>query len=163
MAQTETSTRRLAYKVTGNTPDAEDLTQMALFRAVRAVAGFKGQSSIQTWVHRITLNTWHNHVRHLKTRALWDTEEITVKTPVPVEPSAEHVLDQQDTGQLVRAAVGLLDQEDKDVITMYHLDFKSYEEISTILGVPVGTVKSRLHRARLNLKDIWNKDTAKGV
>ena len=143
----------LAYKLTGNSSDAEDLAQEALIRAVGSLAGFKGESKVETWVHRITVNTWNNMVRDNKTKVTWDTEPISSQTQWN-EKSTESIVESNELTSTVREAVNNLDKDDKEIIILRDFEYKSYKEMAVILSIPIGTVQSRLSRARKELGNI---------
>ena len=151
----------LALRLTGNAADAEDLAQDALIRALKALPGFRGDSSPATWAYRITVNTWKNRVRSEKRRAFWKTvslgfysgeEEDDGLQIAADEPPLDKDLETAETGSLVQKALLKLDEESRAVIVLREIQGQSYEEIAAALEVPVGTVKSRLFRAREALK-----------
>lgn len=157
----------LALRLTGNASDAEDLAQDALIRALKALPGFRGESAASTWVYRITVNTWKNRVRSEKRRGFWKTvslgvfgggdEEDEVREPAADDAPLDAGLETAEAGELVQKALLELDEESRIVIVLRDIEDKPYEEIAQALEVPVGTVKSRLSRARAALKERLKK------
>jgi RNA polymerase sigma-70 factor (ECF subfamily) len=155
----------LALRLTGNRSDAEDLAQDALIRAVRALKSFRGDSQVSTWAYRITVNTWKNRVRSEKRRAFWKTVtlgfygkdedgEDEFRDIKADEPALDHELEKTEKSAQVQKALLQLDEESRAIVVLREIQEKSYEEIGEMLGLPQGTVKSRLFRARAKLKEL---------
>ena len=159
----------LALRLTGNRTDAEDLAQDALLRAVRALPGFRGESLASTWAYRITVNAWKNRVRAEKRRMFWrtvtlglisgDDGEDGTRDIKAEEPPLDSGLAKAEKSAAVQKALMTLDGDDRAIVVLRELQEKSYEEIGSMLGLPQGTVKSRLFRARAKLKSLL-KETA---
>lgn len=138
-------------------------------RAVRALPGFRGESLASTWAYRITVNAWKNRVRAEKRRKFWrtvtlglvsgDDGEDGVRDIKADEPPLDDGLAKTEKAGAVQSALMTLDENDRAIVVLRELQEKSYEEIGTMLGLPQGTVKSRLFRARAKLKSLL-KDTA---
>lgn len=152
----------LALRLTGNPMDAEDLAQDAMLRAWKGLGQFKGESQASTWLYRITVNTWKNRVRSEKRRSFWKTVSLELFTgedkdeepPFKADdPPPDASLQTEEKGQAVQNALMRLDPESREVVVLRDLNDRSYQEIADILGVPEGTVKSRLSRARSALKE----------
>lgn len=160
----------LALRLTGNRSDAEDLAQDALLRAVRALPGFRGESLASTWVYRITVNAWKNRVRSEKRRRFWKTVtlglvtgedgETEVRDIAADEPPLDADLVKREKSAEVQKALLVLEEDDRAIVVLREIEDKSYEEIGAVLGLPQGTVKSRLFRARAKLKTLLEKTTA---
>lgn len=153
----------LALRLVGNPVDAEDLAQDALIRALKALSSFRGEAASTTWVYRITVNTWKNRVRSEKRRSFWKTlplsllfredEDGTEEKAIPAEdPALDAGLETEETAREVQKALMRLDEESRAVVVLREIDGLSYQDIAQALGVPEGTVKSRLSRARNALK-----------
>ncbi|TBR25190.1 sigma-70 family RNA polymerase sigma factor [bacterium] len=146
----------LALRLTGNAADAWDLAQDALLRAVKSLDSFRGDSDPRTWVYRITVNAWKNRAASAAERMrrastpLDAGEAGAVRLPAG-DPPADVPLERGEAAEAVRRAVAALEPEDRACLQLREFDGLSYEEIASALDVPVGTVKSRLHRARLAL------------
>jgi RNA polymerase sigma-70 factor (ECF subfamily) len=159
----------LALRLTGNRADAEDLAQDALLRAVRALPGFRGESLASTWAYRITVNTWKNRVRFEKRRKFWHTVtlglvggdgEDETRDVKADEPPLDAELEKRERSEAVQKALLQLEEDDRAIVLLRELEDKSYEEIGAVLGLPQGTVKSRLFRARAKLKTLLEKTAA---
>ncbi|HEX2944620.1 MAG TPA: sigma-70 family RNA polymerase sigma factor [Clostridia bacterium] len=151
----------LAYRIVGNYDDAADLAQEAMIRIFRSIANFREQSSFSTWVYRITTNVCLDEIRRKKnTRVLSLDEEIHVEDGevkrqiMSDEPQPDEVAEREELRSLIDSAIKSLPEDQRLVLTLRDLQGLSYEEISKILDCPVGTVKSRINRARQALKNV---------
>ncbi|TBR20745.1 sigma-70 family RNA polymerase sigma factor [bacterium] len=155
----------LALRLTGNPADAEDLAQDALLRCLKALPGFRGDSSATSWAYRVTMNTWKNRVRSEKRRGFWKTlplaalfgagedgEDAPTAEPAAADAPLDAGLATLEVGDAVQAALMTLDEESRAVVVLREIKGMSYTEISEALTLPEGTVKSRLFRARAVLK-----------
>ena len=152
----------LSLRLVGNVADAEDLAQDALLRALKALPGFRGDSSPSTWVYRITVNTWKNRVRSEKRRGFWKTVSLNLFSGEDEteqeerfksdEPAPDAGLETQEKEVVVQKALLELDEESRAVVVLREIKGLSYHEIAQALDIPEGTVKSRLSRAREELK-----------
>ncbi len=152
----------LALRLVGNPSDAEDLAQDALLRALKALPRFRGECALSTWIYRITVNTWKNRVRSEKRRGFWklvpldvfakDTGDEAERPLSSDDPPLDAALESGERGTAVQEALKRLDEDSRAVIVLRELRGQSYEQIAAVLGVPEGTVKSRLWRAREALK-----------
>ena len=149
----------LAYRMTGNSEDAADLAQEAFLNAWRGLARFQGQASFSTWLYRLTSNACIDFLRREKRRAtlsltLEPEEEESREAEVADERwSPEALLDRQESRQAVRQALTQLSDEHREVLLLRELEGLSYREIAQALDLEEGTVKSRIARARLALRD----------
>lgn len=157
----------LALRLVGNAQDAEDLTQDSLIRALKALPRFRGECQVTTWLYRITVNTWKNRVRSEKRRGLWnrvtlglfggDDDEERIPEPAADEPGLDSGLGSAETAGAVRKALQELEEDSRAVIVLRDMQGQSYQEIALQLGIPEGTVKSRLARGREALKERLKK------
>jgi RNA polymerase sigma-70 factor, ECF subfamily len=161
LAQTAQLVYNLALRLTANASDAEDLAQDSLLRALKALPGFRGESGLKTWAYRITVNTWKNRVRFEKRRGFWKTvslglfsgEEGDEEPPFQAdEPPLDRGLEQAEQEAQVQSALMELDEDSRSIIVLREIQGQSYQDLAEALGVPEGTVKSRLSRAREALK-----------
>ena len=160
----------LALRLTGNRADAEDLAQDALLRAVRALPGFRGDSQASTWAYRITVNAWKNRVRAEKRRKFWrtvtlglvagDDGEDEIRGITADDPPLDADMMKAERAAAVQQALLTLDGDDRAIVILREIEDKSYEEIGAVLGLPQGTVKSRLFRARAKLKTLLERTAA---
>jgi len=154
----------LALRLVGNPSDAEDLAQDALIRALRSLHTFRGECQLSTWVYRITINTWKNRVRSEKRRGLWkmlpidslfgdkDGEAGSFPEPAGNDAPLDAAFETSQSGAAVQRALLQLDAESRAIVVLRELQGQTYQEIAVALEIPEGTVKSRLWRAREQLK-----------
>ncbi len=144
---------RVALSLTGQPADAEDLVQDTLIRAFRAVDRFDGAHP-RAWLLTILRHTHLNRVRGRKPVLLRDGEsvELTLERVGKPEPSAEEVVVSDLFEAVVAEALAALPDKHREVVTLVDIDGLSYQEAADVLGVPRGTVMSRLHRARARIR-----------
>lgn len=152
-----------AYRLTRNQEEASDVVSEAFVRVFNAIHNFKGKSSFSTWLYRILTNCYldmRKRERNRPTTSL-DTSpedgEIERQYESPDRSPHEESERSERERAMVRA-VGKLPEYQQAMITMYHVEMMSYEDIAAALDLPIGTVKSRLNRARLMLRDFLAKD-----
>jgi RNA polymerase sigma-70 factor (ECF subfamily) len=149
----------LALRLTGNPADAADVAQDALIKAVRGLSGFRGGDP-GVWTYRITVNAWKNFLRAQSARRMLrffsaDGEGVESEpTGVPSnEPGPEAAALAADEKARIERALTKLTPEERAVLVLRELDGRSYDEIAESLSLPLGTVKSRLARARAVLAE----------
>jgi RNA polymerase sigma factor (sigma-70 family) len=142
---------RLAYRLSGNAQDAEDLTQETFVRVFRSLADFS-PGTFEGWLHRITTNLFLDMVRRrqrIRFDALpEDTERLPGTAPSPEQVYADTHLDPQ-----VQAALDALSPEFRVAVVLCDIEGLTYEEIAATLGIKLGTVRSRIHRGRVQLRE----------
>lgn len=149
----------LAVRMSGNTDDAFDLAQEAFFRAWRGLSGFQFEASFSTWLFRLTSNVCLDWLRAKKRRptvsltSVGDEEE-TVQLDLP-DPGMgpEELLIAAENRSTLAAAMNALPVEYRQILTLRAIDDLSYTEIAEVLQLREGTVKSRLSRARVALRN----------
>lgn len=148
----------IAIGIVRNEADAEDVSQEAFVTAFRALRTFRGESKFSSWLYRIVVNLALAHVRRRQRAPLLEIESSESDEPYPrvaaTDEGPEEGLIDQELRLRVRQAIAKLPPHYRAVITLYHLEEKSYEEVVSILGLPMGTVKTHLHRARAMLRRI---------
>jgi RNA polymerase sigma-70 factor, ECF subfamily len=151
----------VVYRLVGNAEDAQDVVQEAFLSAYQSLAGFKGDARFFTWLYRIAFNTAVSHKRKQKLVLRLEDGLPGRTLPEPVDPSDEakpdHAIEQADEERRVQRALDRLSAEHRAVLVLKDLEGQKYEEMAEILGVPVGTIRSRLHRARLELREILER------
>jgi RNA polymerase sigma-70 factor (ECF subfamily) len=135
---------RFLRNLTGSKEDAEDLTQQTFLRAWEALPGFRGDSSLSTWLHSIAYREYTHWLR--SRREFVPLDEIVDMPDEQANQNLEAVL--------LRWAIYRLDPEHREVFVLYYVQGFSVNEIAKIIGVPAGTVKSRLFFARQKLKEL---------
>lgn len=146
-----------AYRILGDHDSAADATQTSFVRAYRSLRTFRRSSSFTTWLYRIVSNVCLDMVRRQKRHGhsltLDAEEEAAPEREIPDDRHhPERVALATELQQAVHQALGRLSLEHRVVLSLYDLAGFSYEEIAEMLKLPLGTVKSRLNRARLALK-----------
>jgi RNA polymerase sigma factor (sigma-70 family) len=142
---------RLAYRLTGNTHDAEDLTQEVFVRVFRSLSSYS-PGTFEGWLHRITTNLfldWARRRQRIRFEGLADemAHRLAGSEPTPAE-----VFDDSHLDDDVQAALKALPPEYRAAVVLCDIEGFSYEEIAATLGVKLGTVRSRIHRGRAQLR-----------
>ena len=150
----------LAYRMLGNAEDAHDVAQDAFLRVYDALPRFRGDATFSTWLYRIVVNVCHDELGRRKRRPLTvtDLEPEGEDAPACTEftttgETAEDAVLQQERHRALHAAIAELPLPFRSVLVLYDLQGFSYDEIAEILRVNLGTVKSRLNRARNMLRE----------
>jgi RNA polymerase sigma-70 factor (ECF subfamily) len=139
----------------GNAEDALDIVQRAFINAFRKIGDFKNDSAFSTWIYRIAFNqavSFRRENRRPSVSIHSKDEGGLVAEPVEERPPGE-AMESEETRAKVQRALELLAEEDRQIIILKDLQGHSYDEIAAILQIPKGTVRSRLHRARMDLKE----------
>lgn len=137
----------LALRMTGSPEDARDASQDALLTAFRKLGSFRGDAAFTTWLHRVTLNACYDLLRKRSRQPLLDRlPEHELEAP-PLPDPADATIAAVD----VQRALDEVPPGHRAVLVLHDVQDLAYEQVAAILEVPVGTVKSRLHRARLAL------------
>lgn len=160
-------TLNLAYRMLGNRPDAEDATQDIFLRVYRSIGGFNEESSFSTWIYKIATNVCLDALRKRKRQNLNNTVSISQQSAddeeyeLPIEdsgPSPYEAAQKKEAMRALERALEKLNEEQKTVIVMRDINGFSYEEIATSLDCTLGTIKSRINRARLALRKLLEED-----
>ena len=134
--------RAVVHRIVINSHDAEDATQMALIAIARGINAFDGRSSLTTWMYRIATNAAIDEVRRIRRRPLPTDDDIALNKSTT--DSAEATITQMTVVHALRE----LPDEFRTALVLRHVADLEYEDIAAIQNVPVGTVRSRLSRAR---------------
>ena len=144
----------VVYRFVPDHAESQDITQEAFIRAYRALANFRGDAQFYTWLYRIAVNTAKNHLVAMKRRpptadiAAEDAEHHAGAGRLHDHDTPEHQLLRQEIEQTVTDTVAGLPEELRQAITLREVDGLSYEEIAQLMQCPIGTVRSRIFRAR---------------
>jgi len=145
-------------RLVNNSEDARDVVQEAFLHAYQSLHSFKGDSLFFTWLYRIAINTAISMKRKqkpmLRIQATGDEKSAIDPVDSSEMSRPEHAVEVADDERRIHAALSKLSTEHRAVLVMKDMDGAKYEEMAEALGVPVGTIRSRLHRARLELRDI---------
>ena len=143
----------LATRILNNRSEAEDIAQDIFVKVFQSLHDFRGASRFSTWLYRITVNHCLNHLRR-RTRQQQTLVVTEVEGWMQEAPAANphKTLEQKERWALVQAKLQLLSPEHRTIILLRDFEGLSYDEIADVLQLESGTVKSRLHRARMELK-----------
>ena len=151
----------LAYQITGDRDLAEDIGQETFFRAYRSAPRYREISKFSTWLYTIAINLCRNELRKRKFRIFSlegmaereEDEKIRIDVVDDgLKPDAE--LERKELGRMIREAIASLPEKFRTPLVLRDIQGLAYDEIGRILNLPEGTVKSRINRARLRVKDI---------
>jgi RNA polymerase sigma-70 factor, ECF subfamily len=140
---------RLAYSMLGDEATAEEVAQDAFLHIWKALPSYRGDASLSTWIYAITRNCCLTQRKKFGERQTVSIEEPGVRAAVDLRfaPRPERRHGQPDSAQLLAR----LSPPYREALRLFYLEEKSYEEVATMLGLPLGTVKTYLHRARKQL------------
>ena len=145
---------RLIQRLLGRREEVEDLAQEVFLRAYRSLGSFKGESSFYTWLYKIALNTCRNYYRSIGRRpegSVVDGESI-IESMEASNPSPEREAMRLELWEAVKGSLDELPPEQREAVVLCDLEGLSYEEMATVIGIPVGTVRSRVFRGRRALQ-----------
>ncbi len=149
------------YRVLDNLEDAQDVTQESFVSAYQSLASYKGDAQFFTWLYRIAMNAAISLRRKKRATISLDSAIGSVTTFHPVDESRDSqpgsALERAESEAQLRWALNRLSMEHRAVIVLKDIDDLRYEEIAEIMKVPIGTVRSRLHRARLELRELLER------
>jgi RNA polymerase sigma-70 factor (ECF subfamily) len=158
MSQYGKATYNFAYRLTRNEADASDLAQEAFIRVYRAWRSFTPGTSFLSWIYRIVTNLYRDELRRRKGRYQEEIpednapQEFGGDRPLAVQPIEEYVESQMS--ETMEKALAALTPEQRTVLVLADIEEYSYQEIAEIAGCSIGTVRSRLHRARHQLRKL---------
>jgi RNA polymerase sigma-70 factor (ECF subfamily) len=143
-------------RLVGCREEARDLVQETFVRAYENLGGFRGNSSVSTWMFRIAVNASLSHRRRkrpvrLEAATADDSRPIAWVDPAAPDPADKLVA--AETEARVQQALDEMEEDQRALVVLRDIQRFDYQQLADILGVPIGTVKSRLHRARLTLRD----------
>ncbi|MGI8924996.1 MAG: sigma-70 family RNA polymerase sigma factor [Fimbriimonadales bacterium] len=159
VARYQTRAYQFAYRLAGNADDASDLVAEAFVRVYTAIQRFRRESQFSTWLFRIITNCFldrRKKEQRRQTQTLDDAlvvDDERVSTSVDVESPTESS-ERNERQRVMEDAIAKLPEYQRAMIVMFHVEMLSYEEIAHLLDTPIGTVKSRLNRARLGLREL---------
>ena len=153
---------RLVLRMLGDRAEAEDVAQDVFITVFKSIDSFRGESKLSTWMFRVATNHCKNRIKYLDRRARGkkgELDELSEHDALESASMSSSAMvarpDQQAEANqiegIVRAAIAELDEDQRALVVLRDVENLSYEEIQQITGLPEGTVKSRLHRARLQL------------
>jgi RNA polymerase sigma-70 factor (ECF subfamily) len=150
----------LALRMLGTPSDAEEVAQDAFLRAWRALPRFRGDSSFSTWLHRIVVRRALDRSATLKARR---ARETGLDAAAEAEaPAPDRATDRGPGGRIDRLLASLSDVQ-RAAVVLYYYEDSSIEQVAQALGIPIGTVKTHLHRARGLLRAGWIEEERRSV
>jgi len=156
---------QLAYHLLGDRDEALDLSQDVFFKVFRTLSQFRGQSQLRTWIYRIVVNQARNRQRWWRRRHRSSQVSLDLHVSLHGDPAGEaqmapdRLFARKELGRRLWAALESLPFDQRSVVVLREIDGLSYEEIAFSLGVTLGTVKSRLTRARQALRSVLQEAT----
>ncbi|EYE89211.1 DNA-directed RNA polymerase subunit sigma [Fervidicella metallireducens AeB] len=144
----------LSYYTLKNKEDARDVTQDVCLKIYKSIEKFQGNSKISTWIYRITYNTCIDYLK--KKKAEISFEEAS-KFEIDNEYRVESIVEKNEIKNIIKKCILRLSNDHRTIIILRDINGLSYQEISEILGLEIGTVKSRINRAREALKNELTK------
>jgi RNA polymerase sigma-70 factor (ECF subfamily) len=150
----------VAYRIMGNEEDAKDMTQEALIKVYRNIGNFRMDSSFSTWLYRIVMNTCKDELRKRKVKVISIDQPIETgdgQMQMEIEDEGrkpDEILVSKETQNEVHEALQEVSEKNRIVVVLRDIKGFSYSEISDIIDVPVGTIKSRISRGRQELKNV---------
>ena len=166
----------IAFSMLNNMDDASDISQEVFIKAFKSIKHYKQNSSFSTWLYRITVNTCLDELRKRKNKSnVFSIDQVIHLESGEVtrqleddRPTPDSMVENNELRALVRDSISQLSDELKEVIILRDINGLSYDDIADMLDCPLGTVKSRINRARNALKEIlkrkielWKKDFVK--
>jgi RNA polymerase sigma-70 factor (ECF subfamily) len=149
-------------RVADHPEDAQDVVQDAFVNAYQSLGSFKGDAEFYTWLYRIAFNTAVSQKRRRKALVSLESGRDGDGPIDPHDPSDETrpgaALERSEDEELLQAALNRLSVEHRTVLVLKDIEGMKYEQIAEVLDVPIGTIRSRLHRARMELRDLLAPD-----
>jgi RNA polymerase sigma-70 factor (ECF subfamily) len=150
------------YRLVENAEDAQDVVQEAFLHAYQSLDSFKGDSLFFTWLYRIAVNTAISLKRKRRVVLSIDGAHANESGTDPPDLSEGtqpgYNLEQQEQQRRIQRALARLSPEHRAVLVMKDMEGQKYEMMAELLGVPIGTIRSRLHRARLELRELLERE-----
>ena len=145
----------LALRLTGSAADAEEVAQDAFVRAWRALPAFRREARFGTWLHRIVARLALDRRVQLVARARREAPESDAPEPAAPEPSGD------ENERMLASLLAELPERARAAVVLYYYEDRSVSEVARILGVPEGTVKTLLSRARVSMREAWARQEAR--
>jgi RNA polymerase sigma-70 factor (ECF subfamily) len=142
----------LALRMLGNAAEAQDVAQEVFLRAHRGLGEFRGQARLSTWLYAIASRLCLSRLTGTERRLARHGEEALARL-ADAQPGPDQALERGELEDALHRAIGELPEERRIVVVLRDVEGLAYEEIAAALELPLGTVRSRLHRARLDLKE----------
>ena len=160
----------LIYRMLNNRQEAEDVAQDVFITVFKTIESFRGEAKFSTWLLRIAANHAKNRIKHLARRPTEgaDPDDVSQLRTLPDRPAPpvqariegpDAMLEAAQTERLMQEAIANLPEDQRLLVVLRDVEEMSYQEIEEITGLPEGTIKSRLHRARMAIKEWLDRHT----
>ncbi len=159
----------LVYRMIGSRAEAEDIAQEVFITVFKTIDGFRGEAKFSTWLLRIAANQSKNRIKYLARRA---TDPEGLEDDAGASEASSHlapltgqidgpdvIMEAAELDVLMQRAIAALDEDQRLLVILRDVEEMSYEEIGEVTALPEGTIKSRLHRARMAIKEWLDKHT----
>ena len=164
----------LVLRMLGNKAEAEDLTQEVFVQVFKAIGTFRGDSKLSTWIYRIAVNLCKNRSKYLRVRHASEQDELEAvaervplaearRANVAVIERPDEALGGKQVEKIVQDAIQKIEPTFRECLILRDVEELSYEEIEQITGLAAGTVKSRIFRARAQLKEIVERELGEKI
>src|SRR4030042_1371169 len=157
----------LSYRMLGNLEEAKDIAQEVFISVFKSIKDLKEEIKFDAWLTQITLNTCRNRWKYLKRRQYFNSDSLddpieTEDGRMPravVDPSdnPEILYEKKSIQQFIQRGLQKLKEDQRELLVLRDLQGFSYEEMAELLSLPEGTIKSRLHRARMDFKEVLER------
>lgn len=158
----------LVLRMLGNRAEAEDVAQEVFVQVFKAIDSFRGDSKLSTWMYRIAVNLCKNRAKAMRVRHVGEEQELEAvaerlplgeaqRANVAAVARPDEMMAGRQVEHIVQQAILMVEPDFRECLVLRDVEELSYEEIGEITGLPPGTVKSRIHRARAQLKEIVEK------
>ena len=144
------------YRIMGSGEDARDLAQETFLRAYRGLPTFKSEARFSSWLYQIALNLCRDRLRQRRGKTMLSIEDLDPATAARIDRSAStthELVEARDTARLVSGAMSELPEEQREVIVLKEYQGLTFQEIADTLDVPVSTVKTRLYRGLVQMRE----------
>lgn len=158
----------LVFRMLGRREEAEDLAQEVFVQVFKAIDQFRGDSKLSTWIYRIAVNLCKNRTKYLSRRQVGEQDDVDAmaeRAPLSAAKGVsvgdisrpDELVEGMQLEVIVKHAISQIDPEFREVLILRDVEDMAYEEIAAVTGLPDGTVKSRIHRARGQLRALVEK------
>ncbi|MBK8939567.1 MAG: sigma-70 family RNA polymerase sigma factor [Polyangiaceae bacterium] len=158
----------LVFRMLGRREEAEDLAQEVFVQVFKAIDQFRGDSKLSTWIYRIAVNLCKNRTKYLSRRQVGEQDDVDAmadRAPLSAAKGVsvgdisrpDELVEGMQLEVIVKHAISQIDPEFREVLILRDVEDMAYEEIAAVTGLPDGTVKSRIHRARAQLRALVEK------
>ncbi len=157
----------IALRMLSDREEARDLTQEVFIKIHRSIKSFRSESRFSRWFYTVLFNTCRSRLKHLKRRGFFRSESLDnpgadddrpPRQLADTSPDSAKLVEKRQIQAIVQEKIKLVPEDFREVLVLRDIQDFSYEEIADLLGIAAGTVKSRLHRGRMALKDLLAED-----